>query len=77
MSIDEGLHRIAVVIRVATNLFSFLIVGGGIAVAIFGDPGGGRWSAVGIGFGIGIVLYAIGHALAWVIDGFAGRKEEA
>ncbi len=62
---NEGLMRIAMVVRWAGYLIAaFLIVGGAI------EGGSGWWVAPVIGLGIGVV----GWVIAWIIEGFAKPK---
>lgn len=71
MSAREGVSRVAKAVRWAGYVAGFVIVAGGWYLARGSawesDQTFFRWVSIITGFGIA----GLGHALAWIIDGFA------
>lgn len=79
MAVGEGLRRVAKVVHwlaIALAVIAFLV---GLGEAVGPATRGDRFQteAIVVGIVVAIVLYGIGAALAWVIDGFASKKERA
>lgn len=75
MDLAEGIRRLAALIRWTGYVIGGLLFVLAIALAAFGSTDRLQMFAL---YGVsGAVVAGIGYALAWVIEGFAGKRRTA
>ncbi len=85
VDVSNGLHRIALVVRLIGDIWAIFIAVVAVGVWIYllaTDPGGFRkltWDGalgmVASAAALSLLPCAAAHLLAWIIDGFAGERD--